>query len=557
MNAPLAASYRAERSAAPAYRAAACSWKRDTPSGVVLSHSHHTTQPSHNADHPPERAQLCATNPADRHLSCRWRPTRYLGRLIAPLTEAEIATGSPPALGDNRMMAIQAVAAQALAAVRRARSLFASSPQPLPAGPPLEQAAESTIDAGQRTAGLSGALASRHSDFVGQQAHHLANAGQTDTSLASRLSSAAWLTQNGAHQLDMIVDQTRTLTQAAAGARTPADQRMVLAALRSRLSAANTVVTTTQQQASAIANGIRGLDYTTGGRVQPAGFGPGGPPQEPAPKPPPSTDPDEAARRRDEALLNDPNADTTARRLAQERLNDLKYSKFIGPLTTDPVMGGDARTRAQARLEVQRLLESGQAFPDRPPPTPDEATQLLDKWETNGRQMILWNFANQLQQAGVSPPGIQRALDEIRSGKTPWQIIHDTGSSLSTWGGALGGGAEAQGPGLPGGAHWGDRPVWSQADAEALEAFGKRLGAAGIGLDALITIGDIAHGEPVDPAVAKFSGRTLGGIVGAAATGAAWGSVVGPEGTLIVGLLGAIAGAWGGEKVVKSDLGEQ
>ena len=219
-------------------------------------------------------------------------------------------------------------------------------------------------------------------------------------------------------------------------------------------------------------------------------------------------------------------------------------------------MGGDARTRAGARHEVQRLLESGEAFSDRPPLTPDEATQLLDKWETDGRQMVLRNFANQLQSAGVSPPGIQRALDEIRSGKTPWQVIHDTGSGLSNWGGALGGGAAAQGPGLPGGAHWGDRPVWSETDAKALEAFGKRLGAAGIGLDALITIGDVAHGEPFDPAVAKFGGRTLGGILGGAATGAAWGSLVGPEGTLIVGLLGGIAGAWGGEKLVKWDLGE-
>ena len=406
-----------------------------------------THKPCQNADGP----LRCA---AVRHQPRRPPPQLPVaahsppGRRIAPLTEVDIAAGSPPPLGDNQMVAIQAVAAQALAAVRHARSLFASSPQPLPAGPPLQRAAESTLVAGQRTAGLSGALVDRHSDFVGEQAHHLSDAGRTDTTLASRLASAARLTHNGAHQLDAIVEETRTLTQAAAGAGTPADQRMVLAALRSRVSAANTVVTTTQQQASAIANGIRGLDYATGGRVQPAGFGPGGPPQEPAPKPPPSTDPDEAARLRDEAILNDPNADAAARRLAQERLNDLKYSDFIGPLPqNDPILGGDARTRAGARHEVQRLLESGEAFSDRPPLTPDEATQLLDKWETNGRQMVLWNFANQLQTAGVSPPGIQRALDEIRSGKTPRQIIHDAGSGLSTWGGALGAGAQAQGPG--------------------------------------------------------------------------------------------------------------
>ena len=283
------------------------------------------------------------------------------------------------------MVTMTAVAAQVLAAVHRARSLFASSPQPLPAGAPLELAAESAVDAGQRTAGLSGDLVDRHSDFTGKQAVHLSNAAQTDTTLASRLRTAATLTQTGAHRLDAIVAQTRTLASAAAGARTPADQRMVLAALYSRLSQANAVMTSTQQQAGAVADGIRALGYGTGGRVQAAGFGPGGAPLDPpVPQPPRTTDPDEAAQRRDQAIVDDPNADPTARQLAQERLNDLKYAKFVGPLTTDPIMGGDARTRAQARLEFQRLFESGQAFPNRPPLTPDEATQLLDKWEAQG-----------------------------------------------------------------------------------------------------------------------------------------------------------------------------
>jgi len=267
-------------------------------------------------------------------------------------------------------------------------------------------------------------------------------------------------------------------------------------------------------------------------------------------------DPDETARQRDEGIANDPNADPTARRLAQERLDDLKKSNFIGPLPTDPVLGGDARTRADGRRQFQRLLESGEAFPDRAPLTPDQATQLLDQWEANGRQMVLGNFGSQLKAAGVSPPGIQRALDEVRSGKTPWQVFHDVGSGASTWGGALGSGAEAHGRALPGGAHWGDAPVWSGSDAKAMEAFGRKLGAAGIGLDALVTYGDITHGEPWQPAVAEFGGRTIGGVVGGATAGAFWGSFVGPEGTLIMGLLGGIAGAWGGEKFVKLGIGE-
>jgi uncharacterized protein YukE len=118
-----------------------------------------------------------------------------------------------------------------------------------------------------------------------------------------------------------------------------------------------------------------------------------------------STDPDQAARLRDQAIVNDPNANPAARRLAQERLDDLKNSTSFGPPITDPIMGGDSRTRAEARHQFQRLLESGHAYPDRTPLTPDEATQLLDKFEANSREMILDGFAQRLQAAGVSQTG--------------------------------------------------------------------------------------------------------------------------------------------------------
>ena len=65
----------------------------------------------------------------------------------------------------------------------------------------------------------------------------------------------------------------------------------MLQALHTQVTQANSIVTSTRQQASAIAGQIRGLDYRSGGRVQAAGFGPGGAPQEPAPKPP-GTDPE-------------------------------------------------------------------------------------------------------------------------------------------------------------------------------------------------------------------------------------------------------------------------
>lgn len=268
-----------------------------------------------------------------------------------------------------------------------------------------------------------------------------------------------------------------------------------------------------------------------------------------------STDPADLAKQRDLAIVNDPDADPTVRQLAQERLDDLRNSQIVGDLPIDPVLGGDARSRAQARRQLQDFLESGQAFPDRPPLRPDEATQMVDRLEAQGRETVLRGFADQLEAAGVSPPGIQRALDEVQSGKTPKQVIHDAGAGIAGWGGALGGGAETHGAALPNGRHWGSAQVWSKADAQALEMFGRRLGSAGIGLDTLLTFDNITQGAPKGEEIAKLGGRTLGGIAGGFAAGAAWGSLVGPEGTLIVGLLGGVAGGIGGEKLVTLGLG--
>ncbi|WP_052956933.1 hypothetical protein [Mycolicibacter heraklionensis] len=268
-----------------------------------------------------------------------------------------------------------------------------------------------------------------------------------------------------------------------------------------------------------------------------------------------NVDPADIARQRDQAIADDPAADPTARRLAQKHLDDLQNSQFIGPLPTDPVLGGDARTRAQARRQFQDFLESGQAYPDRPPLTPDQATQILDQCESQARDMVLRGFADQLSEAGVSPAGIQQALDEVQSGKSPRQLIHEAGSGISSGAGGLGSGFGSRAEALPQGKHWGDAPTWSKADAEALKTLGRRLSFAGIGLDSVLTAGDIIDGAPFGEEIAKLGARSLGGWAGGFLAGATWGSSVGPEGTVIVGLLGAVAGAFGVEKVVTGVLG--
>ena len=56
---------------------------------------------------------------------------------------------------------------------------------------------------------------------------------------------------------------------------------------------------------------------------------------------------DAAARLRDFATATNPAADADARRLAGERLDDFRMANFVGPLPKDPILGGDARTRAR------------------------------------------------------------------------------------------------------------------------------------------------------------------------------------------------------------------
>jgi hypothetical protein len=98
--------------------------------------------------------------------------------------------------------------------------------------------------------------------------------------------------------------------------------------------------------------------------------------------------------------------------------------------------------------------------------------------------------------------------------------------------------------------------VWSHADVEALKGFGSKLGTAGTAVDLLITSVDVYNGAAAGEELAQFGGRTLGTMGGGWAAGAAWGSFVGPQGTLVVGFLGAIAGGVGGEKVVNWMMGK-
>jgi hypothetical protein len=263
-----------------------------------------------------------------------------------------------------------------------------------------------------------------------------------------------------------------------------------------------------------------------------------------------------AGRLRDFDTINNPTAGVDEVEFAGQRLSDYSMSQFSGPLPKDTVLGGDARTRAQARLQMQQVLESQAYFADKPPMTPDQATQTLNQWEAQGRTMVLQQFATQLQEAGVSPEGAAAAINQVQNGTSPSQVIRDATSGLATQASSLGEGAKAHAGAMPGGSHWGTAPVWSHADVEALKGFGSKLGAAGTVLDGFVTTYDVIGGAPLGEEAAQFGGRTLGTIGGGWAAGALWGSFVGPQGTLVVGFLGALAGGIGGEKVVNMMMGK-
>jgi hypothetical protein len=160
----------------------------------------------------------------------------------------------------------------------------------LPAAPPLGAAAHTVSGAGRRAAVLSAELVDRHQQFVGQAARSLTGGAHTDTALYQQLGAAATLIDDGRRRLDAIVAATRTLARSAATAQTPGAQRAVLQPLHTQLSQANSVVYSTQQQASGIAGRIRALDYPSRGGVGGAEFGVDVPADRP-PDPPHGQDP--------------------------------------------------------------------------------------------------------------------------------------------------------------------------------------------------------------------------------------------------------------------------
>ena len=189
-------------------------------------------------------------------------------------------------------------------------------------------------------------------------------------------------------------------------------------------------------------------------------------------------------------------------------------AQFVGPLPTDPILGGDARSRARSRLNMQRELEAGRY--DLPAMQPDQATQSLDDGEQFGRVIATRRALESLISHGLSPAG---AGEVVRR--------------LTSYGGPALAGAEKS---------------LSVADSKALAKVTGRIGKVGDLVEFGLAVNDRTSGGNNEEFGAS-TGSILGGAGGAWAAGAAAAMVAGPWTAGAVAVLGDLAGSEIGERI--------
>jgi hypothetical protein len=240
-----------------------------------------------------------------------------------------------------------------------------------------------------------------------------------------------------------------------------------------------------------------------------------------------------------------------ARFLAGERLDDFNVATSTGPVAKDPILGGDMRDRAKARLYMQRALQDGQ-LPNHPGlMSADEATETMNSLELQDRATALTRLQEQLQTCGISADAAARVVDGIAHGVVPQQYIEAASAASKALDGGKDG-VKAFGEALPTGRHWGPGVAFSEADVESFIKLGKRIGYAGSAVDLGVGLYEwLEEGKSPVEIVTK----SVGGVAGAWAVGEpsamAGGALFGPPGAFVLGLAGATAGAFGGEYAVE------
>jgi hypothetical protein len=236
--------------------------------------------------------------------------------------------------------------------------------------------------------------------------------------------------------------------------------------------------------------------------------------------------------------------DDRPRRSAAQRLDDYLVAHSTGPVPKDPVLGGDARTRAQARLKLQSDLQNANVWPFRHM-TPDEATQLMNEAEVSDRSNALLKLQGQLQQSGMTAEGAAKVANDMAHGFVPKELADGAGAATKPI--AAGDKAfEEAAKRLPVGDWRPSAAAFTSEDAEVLRKLGGRIGFVGNVLEFGVAVYDISHGAPPVQVLAK----TGGGMAGAWALGSVGGelgALAGPPGVFVGAVIGATIGGFGGE----------
>ncbi|OBG15830.1 hypothetical protein A5765_08800 [Mycolicibacterium celeriflavum] len=259
-----------------------------------------------------------------------------------------------------------------------------------------------------------------------------------------------------------------------------------------------------------------------------------------------------AGRLRDYDTINGPTSSLDQRRFAGQRLDDYQTATTQGPLLGDPILGGDARSQARTRLEMQAKLEQG--LLNTAPMPPDQATAMINQSEAQARNLVIARVQEQLMQAGMSPEGAAAATDSMAQGIVPKELVE----AASAAGKPIAGGKEAFNyfaQSLPTGEHWKpDVATFSPNDVEVLKKIGGNLGFAGNLVDVGVGLYEWRTGTPAGEVLAK-TGGSMSGAFALGAVGAQFGLVAGPPGAFagafILGTAGAIGGEEAGETIYK------
>jgi hypothetical protein len=174
-------------------------------------------------------------------------------------------------------MSIVATCTQTAEVIRHARSLFGDNPSSAPDNSQrLRESAHETTAARGRTVELSGTTVTAYRKLNRRAASDLTFAAHSDLQVGTHVDHAAVAVRHGAAQLAAIAEENNATITAARYARTPAQEAVILRALRSQVSRTQQIVADTTKQASGLSTGIQAVDY----RTSP-------PPQPPAPPPSP------------------------------------------------------------------------------------------------------------------------------------------------------------------------------------------------------------------------------------------------------------------------------